>query len=400
MRLSSVRLLSLVALAALAGVVRADPDVHDTRLLTYPAVSAAHVAFVYADDLWVADLDGRNVRRLTSDVGVESHPVFSPDGKTIAFSAQYDGNTDVYTIPVEGGAPTRLTWHPDADVVRGWTPDGKAVLFSSGRSVFTSRYTQLFTVPVTGGMPTQLPIPNGVEASYSPDGDSIAYTPLADRSAQWKHYRGGTHSRIWIYRVKDHAVEQIPQPAGRCNDLDPNWVGESIYFRSDRDGEYNVYAFDTRTKNISRLTSYEDFPVLDIGAGGGKLIYEQAGYLHLLDPQKKEDTRLKIGVATDLVEARPRFVRGAKYIRNAHVSPSGARAVFEFRGEIVTVPAEKGDPRNLTETPGVHERSPAWSPDGKSIAYFADAGGEYRLHVRAARPLTPNPSPPGERGWG
>jgi tricorn protease len=384
MYVSRLRLLSLLALFALAGVVRADPDVHDTRLLTYPAVSAADVAFVYADDLWVADLDGRNVRRLTSDVGVESHPVFSPDGKTIAFSAQYDGNTDVYTIPVEGGAPTRLTWHPAADVVRGWTPDGKAVLFSSGRNVFTGRYTQLFTVPVTGGMPTQLPIPNGVEACYSPDGDSIAYTPLSDASTQWKHYRGGTHSRIWIYRNKDHHVEQIPQPAARCNDLDPNWVGENVYFRSDRDGEYNVYAFDTKTKNISRQTNYEDFPVLDIGAGGGKLIYEQAGYLHLLDPQKKEDTRLKIGVATDLVEARPRFVRGAKYIRSAHVSPSGARAVFEFRGEIVTVPAEKGDPRDLTESPGVHERSPAWSPDGKSIAYFSDEGGEYHLHVRAA----------------
>jgi tricorn protease len=374
----------LVALSVFCSVGRAEPDVHDTRMLTYPAVSAQNVAFVYADDLWVADLDGRNVRRLTSDIGVESHPVFSPDGKTLAFSAQYDGNTDVYTIPVEGGSPTRLTWHPDPDVVRGWTPDGKSVLFSSGRNVFTNRYTQLFTVPASGGMPTQLPIPNGVEACYSPDGEYIAYTPIADRSQQWKHYRGGTHSRIWIYRCKDHHVNPIPQPAGRCNDLDPNWVGDNIYFRSDRDGEYNVYAYDAKTKNIQRLTNYDDFPVLDIGGGGGRLIYEQAGYLHLLDPQKKEDTRLKIGVAMDLTEARPRFVKGAKHIRSANVSPSGARAVFEFRGEIVTVPAEKGDARNLTNTPGVHERSPAWSPDGKSIAYFSDEGGEYQIHVRAA----------------
>jgi tricorn protease len=375
---------SCLLLFLVAGTVRAEPDVHDTRLLTYPAVSAGNIAFVYADDLWIADLDGRNVRRLTSDIGVESHPVFSPDGKTIAFSAQYDGNTDVYTIGIEGGSPTRLTWHPDPDIVRGWTPDGKAVLFSSPRNVFTNRFTQLFTVPAKGGMPTQLPIPNGVEASYSPDGEYIAYTPLGDRSQQWKHYRGGTHSRIWIYRCKDHHVDQIPQPAGRCNDLDPNWVGEAIYFRSDREGEYNVYAYDVKTKNISKLTNYDDFPVLDIGAGGGKLLYEQAGYLHLLDPQKKEDTRLKISVATDLTDARPRFVKGAKYIRNAGISPSGARAVFEFRGEIVTVPAEKGDPRNLTNTPAVHERSPAWSPDGKSIAYFSDEGGEYQLHVREA----------------
>jgi len=255
MRASWVRWFSSIALLVAVGTVRAEPDVNDTRLLTYPAVSDRNVAFIYADDLWLADLDGRNGRRLTSDIGVESHPVFSPDGKTIAFSAQYDGNTDVYTIPVEGGAPTRLTWHPDADVVRGWTPDGKAVLFSSGRSVFTNLYTQLFTVPASGGMPTQLPIPHAVEACYSPDGEYIAYTPLGDRSGQWKNYRGGTHSRILIYRCKDHQVDQIPQPAGRCNDSDPNWIGDIVYFRSDRDGEYNVYAFDTKTKNITKLTN-------------------------------------------------------------------------------------------------------------------------------------------------
>src|SRR5262245_38660915 len=204
--------LSVMALLLLAGASRAEPDVHDTKLLTYPAVSARHVAFIYADDLWVADVDGRRVRRLTSDIGVESHPVFAPDGRTIAFSAQYDGNTDVYTIPVEGGAPTRLTWHPDPDIVRGFTPDGKAVLFSSPRHVFTNRYTQLFTVPLTGGAPTQLPIPHGVEACYSPDGQYVAYTPLADRTQQWKHYRGGTHSRIWVYGLRAQHVEAVPEP--------------------------------------------------------------------------------------------------------------------------------------------------------------------------------------------
>src|SRR5262249_17673599 len=211
-----------------------------------------------------------------------------PDGRTIAFSAQYDGNPDVYTIPVEGGAPTRLTWHPDPDIVRGFTPDGKAVLFSSPRHVFTNRYTQLFTVPVTGGMPTQLPIPNAVEACYSPDGAHIPYTPLSDRTGQWKHYRGGTHSRIWIYRTKHHAVEPIPQPKERCNDLDPNWMGDLIYFRSDRNGEYNMFSYHTKTKEIKQLTKHEYFPVLDIACGGGKLIYEQAGYLHLYDTSKND----------------------------------------------------------------------------------------------------------------
>jgi tricorn protease len=362
----------------------ADPDVNDTRLLSQPAISSKNIVFVYADDLWVADLDGKNVRRLTSDEGIESNPVISPDGKTVAFSAQYEGNTDIYTIPVTGGSPTRLTWHPSPDIARGFTPDGKEVLFSSPRHVSNNRYMQLFTVPLTGGMPTQLPIPHGFEASFSPDGEYIAYTPLSDRTLQWKNYRGGTHSRIWIYRRKDHAVEQIPQPESRCNDLDPRWQGDTIYFRSDRNGEYNLFAYDPATKRVKQLTDHVDFPVASLNVGGGKVIYEQAGYLHILNPADGKDERLKIGVASDLVEARPRWVKGAKYIRNASVSPSGARAVFEFRGEIVTVPAEKGDPRNLTNTVDVHERSPVWSPDGKSIAYFSDEGGEYQLHVRPA----------------
>jgi tricorn protease len=395
MRLRPLSVLPLLAALLLAPRTgRAEPDIRDTRLLAQPAVSERHIAFVYADDLWVADLDGKNVRRLTSEQGAASNPVFSPDGQTIAFSAQYDGNPDVYVVPVTGGSPKRLTSHPSPDIVRGWTPDGKAVLFSSPRNASNNRHSQLYTVPVTGGMPEQLPIPNGTEACFSPDGESIAYCPLNDPTPQWKHYRGGSHGRIWIYHFKDHSVEQVPQPATRCNDLDPNWIGDVIYFRSDRNGEYNVYAFNTRTKAIRVLTSYDDFPVIDIGAGGGNLIYEQAGYLHLLEPQTKESAaageplwkvkRLHIGVATDLGEARPRFVKGAKYVRNAGVSPSGARAVFEFRGEIVTVPAEKGDPHNLTETPGANERSPAWSPDGKSIAYFSDETGEYQLHVRPA----------------
>jgi tricorn protease len=378
------RLPLLAALLFLAGPARAEPDLSDTRLLSEPAVSERHVAFVYADDLWVADLDGKNVRRLTSDPGAESHPVFSPDGQSIAFSAQYDGNTDVFVVPVAGGSPKRLTSHPSPDIVRGWTPDGSAVLFSSPRAASNNRHSQLFTVPVTGGMPTQLPIPNASEACFSPDGDYVAYCPLNDASAQWKHYRGGSHGRIWVYRKKDHAVEEIPQPAGGCNDLSPRWMGKAVYFRSDRNGEYNLFAYDAVTKKVRQLTEHKDFPVLDVGAGGGHVVYEQAGYLHLFDPEKETSARLKIGVSTDLGETRPRYVKGAKYVRNAGISPSGARAVFEFRGEIVTVPAEKGDPHNLTETPGVHERSPAWSPDGRSVAYFSDEGGEYRLVVRPA----------------
>jgi tricorn protease len=370
----------------------AQPDTSDTRLLHSPAVSREHVAFLYAGDLWICDLDGRNVRRLTSDPGIELNPAFSPDGRTIAFSGQYDRASpgfgveaaSVYTVPVTGGEPTRLTWHPGWDFVRGWTPDGKAVLFRSWREVVMASDTSFFTVPAAGGFPTRLPVPYGQKASLSPDGTRLAYTPLWDPTIQWKNYRGGVHSRIWIARLKDLAVEEIPQPAGGCNDLDPRWMGDSIYFRSDRNGESNLFAYDTKTKTVRQLTHFEDFPVLNLDAGGGNVVFEQAGYLHRFDPATGRSERLRIGVAAELPETRTRFARGAKHVRAGHISPSGARAVFQFRGEIVTVPAAKGDARDITNTPGVHERFPVWSPDGKSIAYFSDEGGEYSLHVRPA----------------
>lgn len=364
--------------------IQADPNIKDTRLLSQPTCSENSVAFTYDGDLWIADIKGGRARRLTSHIGSEGSPVFSPDGQTIAFSGEYDGNVDVYLIPITGGVPTRLTWHPGTDIVRDFTPDGNAVLFSSAREVFTNRYAQLFTVPVKGGMPTKLLIPHGVEATFSPDGNHIAYTPLADRTRQWKNYRGGTHSRIWIYHRKDHSVEQIPQPKGRCNDLDPQWIGNAVYFRSDRNGEYNLFAYDRASKSVSQLTQFNDFPILDLGSSDSQLVFEQSGYLHVFNPESKKSNRLTIGAATERIESRSRYVKGAKHIRSGGISPSGARAVFEVRGEIVTVPAKKGDPRNLTLSTGVHERSPQWSPDGKSIAYFSDEGGEYQLHVRAA----------------
>jgi tricorn protease len=371
----------LVCVGGLFPALDARVDTTDTKLLSQPAISATHIAFIYAGDLFVADLDGRNVRQLTTDDGVESNPVFSPDGRTIAFSAQYDGNVDVYTVPVTGGAPTRLTWHPGADSVQAFTPDGKAVLFTSQRAVFTTRYSQLFTVPVGGGVEEPLPIPNAARATYSPDAQRIAYNPLGPRFMQWKQYRGGTVSQLWLYSSKGHGIEKIPQPEGRSNDTDPMWIGDTVYFRSDRNGEFNLFAYDTRSREVRQLTTHADFPVLSAGAGGGRIIYEQAGVLHLFEPQSGQARRLQVGVASDLRETRPRFVRGTRWIREAALSPTGARAVFNFRGEIVTVPGEKGDVRNLTNSVDAHDRDPAWSPDGRSIAWFSDAGGEYRLHI-------------------
>jgi tricorn protease len=371
---------SLLALPCLA------VNTADTRMLTDPAVSEHQIAFSYDGDLWIAERGTGPLvaRRLTSQPGDEQNPRFSPDGSLLAFSANYDGNLDVYVTPATGGAPQRLTWHPSSDIVLGFTPDGSAILFQSSRVSFSRRHRQLFTIPTAGGFPTQLPLPHGWKASYSPDGTKLAYQPQRDAHTQWKNYRGGTMARLWIYDIAGHGVIEVPKPDGGANDTEPMWIDERLYFRSDRDGEFNLYRFAPKTNTVERLTSHKDFPVLRASAGAGVVIYEQAGYLHLYNPTTASSQRLVIGAAAELRETRPRYVGGMDYLRNASISPSGARAVLELRGEIVTVPAEKGDPRNLTRSSGAHERSPIWSPDGRSIAWFSEASGEYELHVAPA----------------
>lgn len=358
-------------------------NTNDTRMLSQPAMSGKHIAFIYAEDLWVANTDGSQPRRLTVDEGIESNPYFSPDGTLIAFSAEYEGNTDVYTIPVEGGIPARLTWHPGADLVRGFTPDGKKILFASQSSVFSARYFQLYTVGLSGGFPEKLEIPNAWSASYSTDGKFMAYTPLSPQYMQWKHYRGGTTSNIWIYSFADHSVVKIPQPKEGCNDAEPMWAGGKIFFISDRNGEFNLFSYDQLSKEVTQQTTFNDFPILKASAENGKIIFEQEGYLHIYDIDSHNQKKLTVPVAADLLELRPRFVQGTNYIRSADISPTGSRVVFDYRGDIITLPAEKGDPRNITQTTGIHEKYPSWSPDGKSIAYFSDSSGEYTLDVRS-----------------
>jgi tricorn protease len=379
MKTITLKSLSTIILLVLIKPVLFAIDPDDTRMMSQPTISANHIAFIYADDLWVANIDGTGPKRLTSDFGVESNPFFSPDGRLIAFSAEYDGNTDVFIIPVAGGIPKRLTWHPDADLVRGFTPDGKNVLFASRRNDFSRRYFQLFTISVEGGFPTKLLIPNGWHASYSPDGGSMAYTPLTEPFAQWKNYRGGTVSSISLFSFQDHSVVKIPQPQEGCNDTDPMWINNTIYFRSDRNGEFNLFSYDIASKNIRQLTNFANFPVIKATGGKNKIVFEQAASLHVFDIETGTSKRLKIGILADLLEHRSRFVSNPDYIRSAGISPSGVRVVFDYRGEIITLPVEKGDPRNLTETPGVHEKYPEWSPDGKYIACFSDASGEYEL---------------------
>jgi tricorn protease len=355
---------------------------NDTRMMTQPAINANRIAFIYGEDLWVANSDGTDPRRLTVDEGIESNPCFSPDGRTIAFNAQYDGNTDVYTIPVEGGVPVRLTWHPGTDIVRGFTPDGNNVLFISQRSSFTNRYFQLFTVNTSGGFPEKLRIPNAWSACYSPDGKSMAYTPLSPAYQQWKNYRGGKISTIWICSMADYSVVKIPQPNEGCNDADPMWIGDKIFFLSDRNGEFNLFSYELNGREVRQLTDFKEFPIIKASPGNDRIVFEQEGYLHIFDLKLNTDKKLTVGIAADLLELRPRFVQGSKYIRSSDISPTGSRVVFDFRGDIITLPSEKGDPRNLTLTTKVHEKYPSWSPDGKTIAYFSDESGEYMLHLK------------------
>lgn len=357
-------------------------------LLQQPTVSRTHIVFAFAGDLWIVGRDGGEARRLTTGAGLETRPCFSPDGQVIAFTGEYDGNVDVYVVPAAGGVPRRLTYHPGPDVVVGWTPDGKQVLFRSSRHSHSARFSRLFTIPLGGGFPTELPLPMAEEGVYSPDGSRLAYLPIAREPfpggiqffQAWKRYRGGMTTPIWIAKLADSTIEKIPRE--NSNDFNPMWVGNRVYFLSDRNGPVTLFAYDTATKRVTQVIRNDGLDIKSASAGPGAIVYEQFGSLHLFDLNTGQSKRLNIQVTGDLPGVRPRFEKIANRIGSAGLSPTGARAVFEARGEIVTVPAEKGDARNLTNTPGVAERDPGWSPDGKWIAYFSDESGEYQLHLR------------------
>ncbi|MGE0130480.1 MAG: PDZ domain-containing protein [Blastocatellales bacterium] len=370
-------ILTIQLLLVMAGLCFAQTET--PTLLQKPSVNASSVVFVYAGDLWIVPRAGGDAKRLTTGVGTETNPVFSPDGTIIAFTGEYDGNTDVYVVPASGGVPKRLTYHPGADVVSGWTNDGKRVLFASGRNSY-SGFPRLFTVAQDGSFPEEVPLPMAERGAYSPDGAYLAYEPLTQWQPEWKRYVGGQQDVIWIAKLSDSSIEKLPRE--RSNDRYPMWIGDKVYFVSDRNGGYSLFSFDTKSKKVAELVKNNGLDIKWASAGAGVIAYEQFGSIHLYDIKANKSQKVNIRVAADVATVRPRFEKVGNRIFNGNISPTGARAVFEARGEIISVPAEKGDARNLTNTTGVMERDPAWSPDGKWIAYFSDESGEYALHLR------------------
>jgi len=378
-------LLATSALVATAGAQDAAPAKLNARLMQMPAVSTDQIAFVYAGDIWLAPRAGGAAFRLSSPRGAESFPRFSPDGQWLAFTGNYDGNEDVYVLPVTGGEPRRVTHHGARDRLLGWYPDGKSLIFASNMVAFTERVNQFFKVSAQGGMPEVLPVPYGEFGAISADGKQLAYTPITTDFSTWKRYRGGMAPDIWLFDLEKRSAEKIaPDPA---IDTQPMWHGSTkVYFLSDRDDAQrdNLWVYDTESKVTRQVTHYTDSDVHFPSIGPDAIVYENGGRLFLFDLATEQAKEVEIGVVTDQATVRPRIERVGGVITNGMISPTGKRALFEARGEIFSVPAEHGVVRNLTESSGVAERYPAWSPDGKWIAYFSDRSGEYELTLRPA----------------
>ncbi len=387
LRRISVAMFSLLVATVLFVRLTAAPAA-GTRLLRSPTVSATQIAFAYANNIWVVDRAGGLARRITSFQGQTSDPRFSPDGKWIAFTGEYAGNNDVYVVPADGGEPKRLTWHPGADEVEGWTPDGKSVLFSSSRASDAPTATPRFwTVPVEGGVEQPLPLPRGYQGKISPDGSHIAYRMNNSWDEERRNYRGGQNRPIWIVDLK--TFDLVSPPWTDSKDMDPAWVGDTVYFISDRDGVANVWAYDTKAKKLAESTTFRDYDVKTLDANAGTIVFEQAGYVHTLDPKSGKEQTVPITAAGDFPWMMPHWEDVANRLTSIAISPTGKRALLEARGEIFTVPADKGDVRNLTHSSGSAERDPAWSPDGQYISYFSDASGEYKLVIETQDGLSP-----------
>lgn len=403
MRLARLALpLALMSFATTPLAIAAPPA--HPHLLQRPALTKTHIVFNYAGDLWTVERSGGKATRLTVGVGIETSPIVSPDGQTVAFSGEYDGNTDVFTIPIGGGVPKRVTYHPAVDVPVSWTPDGAKIVFRSNRDS-ASRYTQLYQVAAAGGPAKLMPLPMGYTGDISPDGKFIAYEPIAlpfgfnyATYVAWGNYHGGQAGTINVTSMGDLTTTTIPHD--KNSDFAPVWMNGKVYFLSNRKGATGIFSYDPSSKAVTEVFHNTGSDLHSLAGGAGGLVYDQLGEIYLFDPASRQSKMVAINVDSDLPEVRERIESVSAQILHAGISSTGLRAVFEAHGEILTVPAKKGPTRDLTNTPGVMERDPAWSPDGQSIAYFSDESGLYALHVASQNsegavkkfPLAPEPA--------
>jgi len=359
-----------------------------TRMLRSPSMSGNQIVFAYANNVWIVGRDGGPARRLTSFQGVTENPKLSPDGSQVAFSAMYGGNIDVYVVPSIGGEPKRLTWHPAADEVQGWTPDGKSILFTSARGGEAPQAVpRFFTISATGGIEEPMAMPRAYQGKISPDGKRLAYRMNNSWDEERRNYRGGQNRPIWILDFATNNVDSPPWTDSK--EMDPVWVGDMVYFLSDRDGVSNIWSYDTKTKKLAEATHFTDFDVKTLDASADAVVFEQAGYVHLLEPKTGREHIVNITAAGDFPWMMPQWKDVSNRATSLALSPTGKRAAIEARGEIFTVPAEKGDARDLTNSSSSAERDPAWSPDGRFVSYFSDKSGEYKLYIAPQDGITP-----------
>lgn len=364
----------------------------EARLLRFPSTNGSDVVFSYAGDLYKVSIGGGVAQRLTSHVGYEMFPKFSPDGQTIAFTGQYDGNTEVYTIPVSGGEPLRITYTATNarddlgdrmgpnNIVMAWTPDGKEIVY---RNRITSGFSgKLYLVEKEGGLSHAIPLPEGGFCSYSPDGSKLAYNRVMREFRTWKYYEGGMADDIWIYDQKAKTVDNIT--SNKAQDIFPMWIGDEIYFTSDRDRTMNLFVYDTKSKQTSKVTNFTEFDIKFPSVHGNIIVFENGGYIYKLDSKNKKAEKINISLASDNIYARSEIKDGSKYVNYASLSSDGERLTVTARGEVFNLPADKGVTKNITRSPGTHDRNAQWSPDGKSIAYISDATGETELYLQDA----------------
>jgi tricorn protease len=380
----------------------------EARLMRFPDINKDLIAFVYAGDIWSVNANGGEARRLTSHPGQELFPKISPDGKWIAFSGEYSGSRQVFVMPSDGGSPRQLTFYNSVGVMppRGgydhvvldWTSDSKSIMIRANRTPFNDRNGKYFLVSLEGGLEKSFPIVNGGFAVLSPDDKKICFTPVDREFRTWKRYKGGRASDLWIYDLDKNTSEQITDFKG--TDQLPTWFGNNIYFASDRDLKLNIYQYDTNTKALKQLTAHTDFDCMWPSGENGQMVYENGGYLYKLNLLTGKEEKVNVSLHFDNPNTLPYFKNVKDFVQSFAVSPTAKRALISARGDIFSIPAENGSTINLTNTQGVREIYPAWSPNGKYISYYSDASGEYEIYLlENKKGATPRQLTSGSSAW-